>query len=85
MQENERIEEVENDEEFAALGDLKSAAPEASFERLHKRVQIAQLGKDLVEKQAMGFWAVIDAFLRMIFLPAKKPGESDEKTETGEK
>lgn len=73
---------IEEEEEFSELGQLKTKAPEASFERLHKRVQLAQLGKDLVEKQAFAFWTVIDAFLRVIFAPRKK---SESESETGEK
>lgn len=53
------------------LGKLKVPAPKNTFERLQKRVKVAQVTKDLVEKQAFAFWTVIDAFLRLIFVPNK--------------
>lgn len=80
--EEELIEDIEDEREFAELGQLKVSAPENVQKRLEKRVRVAQVGKDLVEKQAFAFWTVIDAFLRLIFVPHKEP---EEKTETGEK
>lgn len=81
MTENEEL-DIAEDEEFAELGALKSPAPATVFTRLEKRVRAAQLGKDLVEKQAFAFWTVIDAFLRLIFVSNKK---SEIEKETGEK
>lgn len=79
----EAIEETfEGEEEFAELGQLKESAPPNVLPRLQKRVRTAQLGKDLIERQAMGFWAVIDAFLRLIFVPRT---ETDNKSNSGEK
>lgn len=77
----EKIEETE-DAELSELGELKTSAPDDVFVRLQKRMQMTQMGKDLVEKQAFAFWTVIDAFLRMFFVPEKK---AEETKETGEK
>lgn len=82
IEKEELFEDIEDEQEFAELGQLKVSAPENVQKRLEKRVRVAQVGKDLVEKQAFAFWTVIDAFLRVIFVPRK---ESKEKTETGVK
>lgn len=78
MKENELLDEnFEDDEqEFAELGALKTSAPDDVLTRLQKRTRTAQLGKDLVERQAFAFWAVIDAFLRLIFVPNKQNKEN---------
>ena len=82
MKEEELFEDIEEDQDFAELGELKVSAPENVHQRLEKRVRDAQVGKDLVEKQAFAFWTVIDAFLRLIFVPNK---QTEENEETGEK
>lgn len=84
MKENEFSDENsdENDEqEFAELGALKTSAPDDILMRLQKRMRTAQLGKDLVERQAFAFWAVIDAFLKLIFVPNKQNKENQTKGE----
>ena len=77
---DEIFEDLEDEEEFAEFAELKESAPEDVVERLHKRVRVAQVGKDLVEKQAFAFWTVIDAFLRLFFAP-KKPEDETKKGE----
>lgn len=78
------IEEVleEDEQELAQLERLKEAAPDDVLTRLQKRLRVAQFGKDLIEKQAFAFWAVIDAFLKMMFVP---PKTKNEKQNGGEK
>lgn len=78
MNENELLEEnlEDGEEEFAELGELKETAPDNVLTRLQKRMQTAQLGKDLVERQAFAFWTVIDAFLRVMFGQQKQNKEN---------
>lgn len=74
-------------DEFNSLGQLKSEAPDTVWGRLHRRIQMAQLGKDLVERQAFAFWIVIDAFLKLLFAPRQTQTVSsqDEKNKNAQK
>ncbi len=70
------------DKDFSELRSLAVTAPENALGRLRKRLGLALLGKDLIERQAMSFWVVLDAFLRLFFagkqtVPARKPGQSN--------
>ena len=78
---DETIEDLEEEQEFADLQKLKVSAPDDSLTRLNKRVRTAQVGKDLVEKQAFAFWTVIDAFLKLIFGTRKDTKVEIEKQE----
>lgn len=77
------LSEGDNDE-FNSLGQLRAEAPDTVWGRLQKRVQMVQLGKDLVEKQAFAFWIVIDAFLKLFFAPrpTQKASSQVEKSES---
>lgn len=83
MKENDIIEEDPNDgeREFAELSELQTSAPDDVLMRLQKRMRTAQLGKDLVERQAFAFWAVIDAFLKLMFTSNKKSKENQTEGE----
>ncbi len=77
----------DEEQELAQLSQLKVAAPENVLARLRRRIQIAQLGKDLIERQALAFWLVLDAFLRLFFAPRRPPlstphtrNDNDKKT-----
>ncbi len=70
---------TDEDLDLKELAKMQVSAPEDTFKRLQKRVQIAQVGKDLVEKQAFAFWSVIDAFLRMLFVQNKRSTEEEKK------
>ncbi len=82
MHEQEIFEEdLEEGESLTQLEQLKESAPDDVLRRLQKRMRTAQLGKDLVERQAFAFGAVIDAFLKLIFGQQKKNKESQNEGE----
>ncbi len=68
-----------NDELFESMSALKVNAPEDSFRRLQQRVRYAQVTKDLIEKQAFGFWRVIEAFLRVFFMSPEERKENSKR------
>lgn len=76
----------DDSDEFSSLGQLKAEAPDTVWGRLHRRLQMAQLGKDLAERQAFAFWIVIDAFLKLFFAPRRTQTVSsqDEKNESNQ-
>lgn len=78
--EEENPEEIE-DVLFEKMSALKVSAPEDSYKRLQKRVRYTQMGKDLLEKQAFGFWKVIDAFLSLIFVSPENRKENSKRGE----
>lgn len=75
----------DEEQELNQLSQLRVAAPENVFARLRRRIQAAQLGKDLIERQAMSFWIVLDSFLRLFFAPHRPPRNAPLTPETDEK
>ncbi len=54
--------------DLSQLKHLKIAAPPDTIIRLHRRLRLLQLGRDLVERQAFAFWIILDHLLRWVFV-----------------
>lgn len=60
--------------QLQSLRQLQMEAPTSLLLRLHRRVQMAQVGRDLITREAWSFWIVLDTFLRRFF--ADKPNRN---------
>lgn len=58
-----------DEDELKVLERLRTEAPPDTMIRLRRRMTIAQAARDLVFKQAWGFWVVVSTFLALFLAP----------------
>lgn len=56
----------DHEPELSELRELKVAAPGDTLGKLRRRVRAAQLGKEVVERQALAGWLAADALLKKL-------------------